>query len=185
MNLLDYFSRDSVIGEIYNDGEYREIEIKPVINDIDYLRPFKFINLTFRGTVEFRSVCTQPVADSMSVAAFHVGLKDKLNELEELMTNDTVIYHKGYTATELRKLLVKDDIPSFINKKDLCRLTNDIVDISKEGLQDRGIGEEVFLKPLYGRIKDHTNPGKNMIERLNKDTKLETMIEEYGKISRI
>ena len=185
MNLLDYFSRDSVIGEIYNDGEYREIEIKPVINDIDYLRPFKFINLTFRGTVEFRSVCTQPVADSMSVAAFHVGLKDKLNELEELITNDTVIYHKGYTATELRKLLVKDDIPSFINKKDLCRLTNDIVDISKEGLQDRGIGEEVFLKPLYGRIKDHTNPGKNMIERLNKDTKLETMIEEYGKISRI
>ncbi|WP_407392340.1 hypothetical protein [Methanobrevibacter sp.] len=182
MNLLDYFSRDSVTGEIYNNGEYREIDIQPAISDITYLRPFKFINLTFRGTVEFRSVCTQPIADSMSVAAFHVGLKDKLEELEDLMTNDTVIYHKGYTAGELRKQLVKDEIPSFINKNDLCRLTKEIVDISKEGLKDRGIGEEVFLNPLYERIRNHTNPGKNMINKLNSNTKLEKMIEEYGKI---
>ncbi len=185
MNLLDYFSKDNVTGEVYDKGEYREIEIKPLISDIEYLRPFKFINLTFRGTVEFRSVCTQPISDSMSVAAFHVGLKDKLDELEELITNDTVIYHKGYTATELRKLLIKDDIPAFIDRDDLCKLSKDVVDISKQGLQDRGIGEEVFLKPLYERIKCHTNPGKNMIIKLNDDTSLETMIEEYGKISRI
>ena len=182
MNLLDYFSRDSVRGEIYNDGVYRQIDIEPEISDIKYLRPFKFINLTFRGTVEFRSVCTQPIRDSMSVAAFHVGLKDRLDELDELMANDTVIYHKGYTAGELRKLMVKDEIPSFINKNDLCRLTKDVVDISSEGLKDRGIGEETFLKPLYSRIKNHTNPGKNMITKLNSDTKLETMIEDYGRI---
>ena len=185
MNLLDYFSKDNVTGEVYDKGEYREIEIKPLISDIEYLRPFKFINLTFRGTVEFRSVCTQPISDSMSVAAFHVGLKDKLDELEELITNDTVIYHKGYTATELRKLLIKDDIPAFINMDELCKLSKDVVDISKQGLQERGIGEEIFLKPLYERIKCRTNPGKNMIIKLNDDTSLETMIEEYGKISRI
>ena len=121
----------------------------------------------------------------MSVAAFHVGLKDKLDELEELITNDTVIYHKGYTATELRKLLIKDDIPAFINMDELCKLSKDVVDISKQGLQERGIGEEIFLKPLYERIKCRTNPGKNMIIKLNDDTSLETMIGEYGKISRI
>jgi gamma-glutamylcysteine synthetase len=185
MNLLDYFSKDHVIGEVYDKGVYRKVEIKPEISDIEYLRPFKFINLTFRGTVEFRSVCTQPISDSMSVAAFHVGLKDKLDELEELITNDTVIYHKGYTATELRKLLIKDDIPAFINMDELCKLSKDVVDISKQGLQERGIGEEIFLKPLYERIKCRTNPGKNMIIKLNDDTSLETMIEEYGKISRI
>ena len=184
MNLLDYFSKDHVIGEVYDKGVYRKVEIKPEISDIEYLRPFKFINLTFRGTVEFRSVCTQPISDSMSVAAFHVGLKDKLDELEELITNDTVIYHKGYTATELRKLLIKDDIPAFINMDELCKLSKDVVDISKQGLQERGIGEEIFLKPLYERIKCRTNPGKNMIIKLNDDTSLETMIEEYGKISR-
>ncbi len=182
MNLLDYFRRDYVTGEIYDDGEYREIDIKPLISDIKYLRPFKFINLTFRGTVEFRSVCTQPISDSMSVAAFHVGLKDKLDELDELIMNDTVIYHKGYTAGELRKLLIKDETPAFIDKSDLCRLAKEVVDISKEGLQDRGIGEKTFLNPLYKRIKCRTNPGKNMIEKLNNNTKLEAMIKEYGKI---
>ena len=182
MNLLDYFSREHVSGEIYSNGEYRQIDITPEIDDINYLRPFKFINLTFRGTVEFRSVCTQPIRDSMSVAAFHVGLKDKLDELDELIYNDNIIYHRGYNAGELRKLLIKDEIPAFIDKNDLCRLTKDVVDISRDGLLERGIGEEVFLDSLYERIKNRTNPGKNMITKLNDNTKLETMIEDYGKI---
>ena len=179
-NLLEYFNKDSVKGEIYNKNGYREIEIKPNINDIDYLRAFKFINLTFRGTVEFRSVCTQPIRDTMSVAAFHLGLKDKIDELNEFISKDRVIYHKGYTASELRKLLIQDEIPSFINKKELCKLTNNILDIAKEGLSQRGLGEETFLKPLYDRVKCHTNPGKEMIKSLHDGIKIEKIIKDYG-----
>ena len=116
MNLLEYFSKDYVRGEIYCRGRYREIDILPCVNDIKYLRPFKFINLTIRGTVEFRSICTQPIRDSMSVAAFHLGLKDKLDELEEIMNNDEVLYHNGYTAGELRKLLIQNRVPEFIDE---------------------------------------------------------------------
>ena len=170
-NLLEYFNKDSVKGEIYNKNGYGEIEIKPNINDIDYLRAFKFINLTFRGTVEFRSVCTQPIRDTMSVAAFH---------LNEFISKDRVIYHKGYTASELRKLLIQDEIPSFINKKELCKLTNNILDIAKEGLSQRGLGEETFLKPLYDRVKCHTNPGKEMIKSLHDGIKIEKIIKDYG-----
>ena len=179
-NLLEYFNKDSVKGEIYNKNGYREIEIKPNINDIDYLRAFKFINLTFRGTVEFRSVCTQPIRDTMSVAAFHLGLKDKIDELNEFISKDRVIYHKGYTASELRKLLIQDELPSFINKKELCKLTNNILDIAKEGLSQRGLGEETFLKPLYDRVKCHTNPGKEMIKSLHDGIKIEKIIKDYG-----
>ena len=158
------------------------MEVKPLINDIKYLRPFKFINLTFRGTVEFRSVCTQPIKDSMSVAAFHLGLKDNLDELNELISNDEVIYHKGYTAGELRKLLIQDELPAFVDKDGLCKLTKDVVDLASSGLEERGIGEEIFLKPLYERIKYHVNPGKNIITLLNNNTKIEDVIEEYGKL---
>ena len=182
MNLIDYFKRDSVVGEVYDNGTYRKIEVTPSLDDIEYLRPFKFINLTFRGTVEFRSVCTQPIKDSMTVAAFHLGLKDKLDEMEELIGNDDVIYHKGYTASELRKLLVCDEIPSFIDKNGLCGLSKDLVDLANLGLQERGIGEEKFLKPLYGRIKEHTNPGKTIIESLQKGVSLEKLIHDYGTI---
>ena len=182
MNLLEYYKKDYVCGEIYCNGKYREIEIKPCISDIKYLRPFKFINLTFRGTVEFRSVCTQPIKDSMSVAAFHLGLKEKLDELHELISNDDVIYHKGYTAGELRKLLIHEEVPMFINKNDLCNLSKEIVDLAECGLKERGIGEEIFLNPLYERIKQHTNPGKDIITSMNDGIKLEKIIKDYGEL---
>lgn len=182
MNLLDYFNQEYVTGEIYHNGEYRSIDIKPNIEDIKYLRPFKFINLTFRGTVEFRSICTQPIRDSMCVAAFHLGLKDKLDELEYIIDNDEVIYHKGYTAGELRKLLIHEEIPSFVDKKGICNLSKDIVDLASEGLKERGIGEEVFVKPLYERIKMHTNPGKELITSIHSGVKLESIIDDYGKL---
>lgn len=182
MNLLEYFKKDFVCGEIYCNGEYREIEIKPCIKDIKYLRPFKFINLTFRGTVEFRSVCTQPIRDSMSVAAFHLGLKEKLDEIEELINDDNIIYHNGYTAGELRKLLIQDEIPVFIDKNELCKLTKDVVDLANDGLNERGIGEEVFLNPLYDRIKQHSNPGKDIITSMHNGMKLENIIKDYGEL---
>lgn len=182
MNLLEYFKKDYVCGEIYCNGEYREIEIRPCISDIKYLRPFKFINLTFRGTVESRSVCTQPIRDSMSVAAFHLGLKEKLDELEELIDNDNVIYHKGYTAGELRKLLIQDELPAFIDKNDLCKLSRNVVDLANIGLKERGIGEEIFLNPLYERIKQHSNPGKDIITSMHNGVKLEKIIKDYGEL---
>ena len=116
----------------------------------------------------------------MTVAAFHLGLKENLDELSQLMSEDKTIYHKGYTAGELRKLLIQDEIPAFINKKDLCSLTNKILDISKEGLIKRGLGEEIFLKALYKRVKDHTNPGKETIKLLNSGTDIEKVIRDYG-----
>lgn len=180
MNVMDYFQNSHITGEIYKNDKYEEIKIKPEIDDIDYLRAFKFINLTFRGTLEFRSVCTQPIRDTMSVAAFHLGLKDKIDELNELISNDRVIYHKGYTASELRKLLIQDELPTFINKKELCSLTNNILDIAKEGLVERGAGEEIFLKTLFNRVKNHTNPGKDIIKSLNSGTDIEKVIKEYG-----
>ena len=182
INLLDYYSREFVRGEIYCKGKYRKIDIRPCLEDINYLRPFKFINLTFRGTIEFRSICTQPIRDSMCVAAFHLGLKDKLDEMDEIIKNDDVIYHKGYTASELRKLFIQRDIPSFIDKNDLCRLTREIVDLASDGLKERGIGEEIFLKTLYERIKNHTNPGKSFINSINNGVRLEKIIEDYGKL---
>ena len=121
----------------------------------------------------------------MSVAAFHLGLKDKLDELDELITMDDVIYHKGYTASELRKLLIQDELPAFVDINGICKLSKDIVDLASLGLKERGIGEEIFLKPLYGRIKNHKNPGKNIITLLNNNAKIEDVIEEYGKLNNI
>ena len=180
-NLMEFFRQETITGEKYCNGKYKKVEITPELEDIRYLRPFKFINLTFRGTVEFRSVCTQPISESMSVAAFHLGLKDKLDELDEIVTEDNILYNKGYTAGELRKLLIQSELPSFVDKNEVCKLSKSIVDLASSGLKERGLGEEVFLNPLYERIKKQTNPAREMIKSLN-NKNIEEIIENYGNI---
>ena len=142
----------------------------------------KFINLTFRGTLEYRSVCTQPIRDSMSVAAFHVGLKNKIDEVDEILKNDHIMTYKGYNYDELRKLLIKDELPSFIDEDALCSLSRQIVDLSREGLEERGLGEEIFIDCLYSRIKNRLNPGRHLINSLKNNVPIEDMIRDYGEL---
>ena len=54
--LAEYFSTEEIAGEYFDGEQYQPIIVHPEISDIQYLRSFKFEDLTFRGTVEFRSV---------------------------------------------------------------------------------------------------------------------------------
>ena len=135
--------------------------------------------MTFRGTIEYRSVCTQPIKDSMSVAAFHVGLKHKTKELEKLFFNAPV-FNDCYNSTELRKLFIKTEIPSSIDQDELYNLARDILDLAKEGLKERNLGEEIFLEPLYRNVDERTNPGKRILDSLKEGISLEKIIKDYG-----
>ena len=177
--LMEYFNSDRIIGEYYCKGSYKDIEFEPSLDDIEYLRAFKFINLTFRGTLEYRSVCTQPIKDSMSSAAFHVGLKHKVQELENLFL-DSGIYNGDFNATELRKLLIKREIPEAIDEEELYKIAKSVLDLAKDGLEERGFGEEIFLNALYENIEDRTNPGKRILDDLDEGKDLEEIIKDYG-----
>ena len=177
--LKEYFNSDTIEGEYYCKGNYKNIEFKPSLDDIEYLRAFKFINLTFRGTLEYRSVCTQPIKDSMSVAAFHVGLKHKTKELEKLFFY-APIFHDCYNITELRKLFIKTELPSSIDQDELYGLARNVLDLAKEGLKERGLGEEIFLEPLYRNVDERTNPGKRILVSLEDGRSLEEIIKDYG-----
>lgn len=182
INIIEYFEKDSVEGEYYENGEYKNITVKPEPNDLKYLRTFKFEDLTFRGTIEFRSVCCQPIKDSMTVAAFHIGLMDNVKKLNQLLENDRVLYHNGYTAGELRKLLVKADLPAFINEDKLYGLIKAVLDISYDGLKKRCFGEEKLLKSLYRRVEEKTNPAKTMLHMKNHNIDMNDIILKYGKL---
>ena len=181
--ILEYFRKESVSGEYYDleAGEYRTIDIVPEPDDLAYLRTFKFEDLTWRGTIEFRSCCCQPIRDVMTVSAFHIGLQKKLVELDALLEEDTVLYHHGYTASELRKLFVREDIPPYVDKERLYLLTREILDLSKKGLNERGFSEEHMLDPLYERLERRTNPAKDMLRLIHEEnTTLEQVIDLYS-----
>lgn len=176
----DYLKLEGIVGEYYENGRYRKILVQPSVYDIEYLRTFKFEDITYRGTIEFRSVCCQPISDSMVVAAFHLGIKNNLDKAEQILQNDTVLLGNDYITTELRKLLIKTEMPSFIDIDGLYRLARDVVDAASDGLKSRGKGEEILLAPLYERIDKRTNPARTMLNLMNKGTPVEKIIEMYS-----
>lgn len=181
-HLEDYFSAESIQGEYFSQGDYHSIRFSPEIQDLHYLRSFKFEDLTYRGTVEFRSVCTQPVRDLMSVAAFHTGLMENLPALTGRLNSDTTLYHKGYNPSELRELLNRRAFPTFLKKTEMSQLLTDVLDIASEGLGSRGLGEEEYLAPLYERAKTLTSPARRMAEGLERGIPREEFIRDYAAI---
>lgn len=176
----DYFKMDKVTGEYFDGEKYQEIEFEPIIEDIDYLRSFKFEDLTFRGTIEFRSMCCQPVKDSMTIPAFHIGLIDSAVELNEMLKADKTIFSHGYNATELQKMLSKTDLPEFIDREQLKKELTKIIDLAALGLRKRGYGEEKYLLPLYERAQKLTNPAKEMYDGMKNGLNIEHFIKEYS-----
>lgn len=180
--LLDYFGRDIIHGEYYENGSYQQVDFQPRIEDIKNLRSFKFEDLTFRGTVELRSVCEQPASDAMSAPAFHAGLKAQLPRLTSLLNKETCLFQLGYTPTELRKMLVKRRLPSFIDKDSTAKLLVQILDIAKDGLTARGFGEEHLLDPLYQRTEGLMSPGREMAEGIESGKTKEYYIKKFGSL---
>ncbi len=179
-NILEYMQADSVTGEYYEDGGYHDITFRPELSDLEYLRTFKFEDLTFRGTIEYRSVCCQPVRDAMTVAAFHEGLSHCIPELDALLEMDHVLYHRGYTAAELRELFVHRKHPAWVDEDALYDLLKQVVDLAAKGLKQRAFGEEVYLDPLYRRIETRRNPAEYLLAEKEAGIRLEDVIREYA-----
>ena len=181
--ITEYLKLDKISGEYFDGNEYQSIEFEPCLDDLEYLRTFKFEDLTFRGTIEFRSMCCQPICDSMSVAAFHIGLLERVGELHGLLDADNVIYSHGYSAAELQRMLAKKTLPDFIDEQKLTETLLRILDLSASGLKQRGMDEEIFLKPLYERARKLSNPAKEMLTGIENGLSLEHYIKEYSLIS--
>ena len=182
VNILEYFTRDKLTGEYTENGEHILMEFQPQPDDIAYLRTFKFEDLTYRGTIEYRSACCQPIGDVMTVAAFHLGLQSKVKELRKLLDSDTTLYHHGYNVVELRKQLVRQELPSTVDRDALYDLVSKVLDLCREGLADRGRGEEIYLESLYKRAENRTNPAKEMLSRLQNGESMEAIIKSYAEV---
>lgn len=179
--VAEYFALDAVTGETFNGEAWEKITFKPEAGDLKYLRTYKFEDLTFRGTIEFRSACSQPFSSTMSVAAFHMGLKENSKKILELLRNDKVLYHHGYSASELRKILNKRTWPNFIERSGLTRLCLAVLDLAGEGLKKLGQGDERFLEPLYRRAETLTSPARHLVDELEKGVPMRELVLEFAK----
>lgn len=177
----EYFERESMSGEYFDGREYRKISWQPRITDLQYLRSFKFVDLTFRGTLELRSACMQPVREAMTVPAFHIGLQQRQKEFIDLLKR-AGIFRQGYTPVELRKLFVRRKWPAFADRSEIRELLMDLVSIAEAGLKERGQGEETLIEPLRERAENIESPALQMLRGIDAGRNLEEYIEEYGRL---
>ncbi len=180
--ITEFFNREKIDGEYFEDGKYHEITFKPKKEDFYYLRTFKFEDLTFRGTIEFRSICCQPVNETMTVHAFHFGLINQIDKINKILDDYNILNNNPNNSTELRNIFVKFNLPEFVEEMELKKLLFEILDLASEGLKERGNQEEELLKPLYKRAEYLENPGQKLIKHINSGGEIEELIYEYGRL---
>lgn len=144
----DYLSTPSVKARSIH-GEV--VTIEPSEEDFKTHRSYQFQDLTTRGTVEFRSVCTQSFSATFAPAAFHLGLLVNLETLESILKDTSLFEVFDYDYLRIRCLFSKKEI-SKDDFKLILPLTEALLTCAEDGLKNRGFGEEVYLAPLQERL---------------------------------
>ena len=144
----DYLSTPSVKARSIH-GEV--VTIEPSEEDFKTHRSYQFQDLTTRGTVEFRSVCTQPFSATFASAALHLGLLVNLETLESILKDTSLFEVFDYDYPRIRCLFSKKEI-SKDHFKLILPLTEALLTCAEDGLKNRGFGEEVYLAPLQERL---------------------------------
>ena len=118
--------------------------IRPVKEDLKQHRSYQFQDLTARGTVEFRSVCTQPLETTFAPIAFELGLFVQLENLENYLEHCSFLKNEKQDHRKLRKKYSKK-ILSEKEEETIQSFSKDLIDMARAGLIKRGYGEETFL----------------------------------------
>ena len=140
----DYLAREKIVAYRLNGTRQN---IKPQEEDLKNHRSYHFQDLTTRGTIEYRSVCTQPLHKTFAPIAFHVGLHYNIKELEEYLAQNNYFDFSKENPKELRRQYSK----KHLTKNELEKIKHyslDLLTISKRGLIDRGKQEEVYLEEI-------------------------------------
>lgn len=124
-----------------------EIIIYPQEKDFGTHRSYQYQDLTARGTVEFRSVCTQPLDRTFASAAFHLGLLVNLDKLEAYLETASFFKEFGRNYKFLRRQFSKKKLTDE-EETAIIEFSKDLLILSEEGLEMRDKEEMIYLEPL-------------------------------------
>ena len=124
-----------------------EVLIYPQEKDFETHRSYQYQDLTTRGTVEFRSVCTQPLDRTFASAAFHLGLLVNLDKLEAYLETASFFKAFGRNYKFLRRQFSKKKLTE-PEETAIIEISKDLLMLAEEGLEMRNKQEMTYLQPL-------------------------------------
>ena len=140
----DYLDTDEITAYTLNG---KETLLVPQEKDFQMHRSYQFQDLTTRGTVEFRSVCTQPLDRTFSSAAFHLGLLVNLDKLEIYLETAPFFEIFGRDYKSLRRQFSKKHLTDE-ETAGIVQFSKDLLAIAEQGLKMRDQQEMTYLEPL-------------------------------------
>ena len=124
-----------------------EVIIYPQEKDFETHRSYQYQDLTTRGTVEFRSVCTQPLDSTFASAAFHLGLLVNLDKLEAYLEIAPFFKEFGRNYKFLRRQFSKKKLTDE-EETAIIEISKDLLLLAEEGLEMKNKQEMTYLQPL-------------------------------------
>ena len=124
-----------------------EVLIYPQEQDFQTHRSYQYQDLTTRGTIEFRSVCTQPLDRTFASAAFHLGLLLHLDKLEAYLQSAPFFTTFGRDYKSLRRQFSKKRLTDE-EETAIVEFSKGLLLLAEEGLEKRGKQEMTYLQPL-------------------------------------
>ena len=128
-----------------------EVLIHPQEEDFQTHRSYQYQDLTTRGTVEFRSVCTQPLDRTFTSGAFHLGLLLHLDKLEAYLRTAPFFTTAGRDYKSLRRQFSKKKLTA-AEEAAIVDFSRDLLQLAEEGLKMRNKHEMTYLQPLRDKL---------------------------------
>ncbi|QLB50967.1 glutamate-cysteine ligase family protein [Streptococcus sanguinis] len=140
----EYLSQKTI--EAYSlSGE--KVNLTPREADFRNHRSYQYQDLTTRGTVEFRSVCTQPFEKTFASAAFHLGILENLENVKAYLQDASFFQEEGRDYKALRRKFSKKELTAS-EREHIYEFTKTLLQLARAGLLARQLGEEVYLPTL-------------------------------------
>lgn len=148
--------------------------------DIECFLSFRHVESTYRGTLEIRSDCSQPLCDALLPPAFNLGI---LTNIKKAVSASEAFFDGiNVTNSYLRECVASGrDIPE-ISRERIKKIALEMSDIACDGLKSRGLGEEKLLKSVFERAETLRCPAMYILENKNK---LDEVIKEYSKVGEL
>ena len=128
-----------------------KILIYPQEEDFQTHRSYQYQDLTTRGTIEFRSMCTQPLNRTFAATAFHLGLLVNLDQLETYLQKAPFFIIFGRNYKSLRRQFSKKKL-TYEEEAAISEFSKDLLILAEEGLEKRDKQEMVYLQPLRDKL---------------------------------
>lgn len=119
------------------------------------------------------------MADTFSVAAFHLGLMCELTALTDLLSDHIFYEDYGRDYQQLRRRFSAQELDQEA-LADMLAFSSELLDLASRGLEKRGFGESSYLAPLYQRIKTGENPAQKSLRLFEAGKSLSEISEMFA-----